>query len=170
MAENTLKYRIVELLSEDAASLYSIADIAKRLKVAYSHAHNFVMKLVKENVVSVQKVGNVSVCRINLSSPLALSYLSLIESRKTVDWMKKNPQSTKLVEKIEKVKDSVHCVLVKGSRIILVVPEKISGVDFSIFKNRSVMNQTYLKRNRHYYRGCVVLHGAEKFWSMMNKS
>ncbi|MBW2996975.1 hypothetical protein KY349_01400 [Candidatus Woesearchaeota archaeon] len=165
----TLKHKIIELLSRDLATLYSISDIAKKLGVAYSHAHNFVNKLVKEEVISVKKIGNVSVCSLNLKSQLAVSYLSLIESRKTAEWLKKNPHGAKTVEKIEIVKDNVHSVLLKNNRVILIVPEKITGVDFSMFRNRTVMNRKHLLRNKQYYTGCIVLHGAEKFWSMMIK-
>lgn len=166
----TLKHRIIELLSRDLHTLYSISDIAKSLGVAYSHAHTFIKTLVKEGIVDVKKVGNVSVCSLNLKSQLALSYLSLIESRRTAEWTSKNPQSAKILEKIEQVKDSVHSVLVKGNRIILIVPEKITGVDFSMFRNRTVMNRSHLAKNRHYYKDCIILHGAEKFWSMLSES
>ena len=163
----TLKYRIVELLSNDLSNFFSISDIAKQLKVVYSHAHSFVSKLVKEDVISIKKIGNVSVCSLNLSSPLAKSYLSMIESRRTLDWMKKNPQSSKLIEKIEQVKDNVHSILIKNNRIIIIVPEKITGVDFSMFRNRTIMNRTHLTKNKHYYKDCIILHGAEKFWSLI---
>ncbi|MBW2971590.1 hypothetical protein KY359_01010 [Candidatus Woesearchaeota archaeon] len=163
----TLKYRIIELLSKEVSTLYSISDIAKKLGVAYSHAHTFITKLAQENAVSIQKIGNVSVCRLNLKQPMTLAYLSVIESRKALEWARKNPQSAKILERIEQVKDSVHAVLIKNNRIIIIVPEKISGVDFSAFRNRSVMNRTHLARNRQYYKDCIVLHGAEKYWSML---
>ncbi|MFH1668326.1 MAG: helix-turn-helix domain-containing protein [Candidatus Woesearchaeota archaeon] len=160
----TLKYKIIELLSRDVATLHSISDIAKKLGVAYSHAHSFVITLVKEGVIDVQKIGNVSVCRLNLKSAMSRSYLSIIESRRALEWIRKNPQAAKITEKIEQVKDNIHTVLIKGNRTILIVPEKISGVDFSMFRNRAVMNMEHLKKNKHYYTDCIILHGAEKFW------
>ncbi len=163
----TLKHRIIELLSRDPDKLYSISDIAKKLGAAYSHAHNFTTQLTREEVLNIQKIGNVSVCRLNLKNPLTLSYLSLIETRKTLQWTRKNPHATKLYEKIEHVKDNVHSILIKNNRIIIIVPEKITGADFSMFRNRSVMNRSQLTRNRHHYKNCVILHGAEKFWSFM---
>ncbi|MBN1544668.1 hypothetical protein JW898_04350 [Candidatus Woesearchaeota archaeon] len=165
----TLKYRIIELLSKDAAELYSVSDIAKKLGVAYSHAHTSVGALAKEGAIKIQKIGNVSVCRLDLKQPLALSYLSTIESRKAAEWAAKNPHSSKILEKIEQAKDNVHSALIKNNKIILIVPERIAGVDFSAFRNRSVMNRTHLLRNRHYYKDCIILHGAEKFWSMMGE-
>ncbi|MFC1741675.1 hypothetical protein ACFL3V_04020 [Nanoarchaeota archaeon] len=164
----TLKYRILGFLSEDTSLFHSISDISKRLGVAYSHAHMFVNKLVEEDVIRIQKIGNVSVCRLQLSFPLTLSYLSIVESRRTAEWMKKNPQSAKLFDKIESVKDNVHCVLLKNSRVIIVVPERLEGADFSMFRNRVVVNQRKLVKNKKMYGGSVILHGAEKYWSLMN--
>lgn len=163
----TLKYRIIELLSRDISKLHSISDIAKKLGVAYSHTHSFVIQLVKENVIDIQKIGNVSVCKLNLKSAMTRSYLSLIESRRTLDWMKKNPQASKTLDKLEIVKDSIHAAIIKGNRIILIVPEKIKGADFSMFRNRTIMSMEHLKQNKHYYTDCVILHGAEKFWGMI---
>ena len=62
----SLEIRIVELLGADLDSLFSIADIAKKLGVAYSHAHLFVNRLVKQDVITTQKVGKTIVCRLNL--------------------------------------------------------------------------------------------------------
>ena len=115
------------------------------------------------------KIGNVSVCSLNLKSQLTLSYLSLIESRRTLEWINKNPQSSKLLERIEQVKDNVHSVIVKNNRVIFIVPEKITGVDFSMFRNRTVINRMHLAKNKHYYKDCIILHGAEKLWSLMSE-
>ncbi|MBW2966917.1 hypothetical protein KY362_00365 [Candidatus Woesearchaeota archaeon] len=164
----TLKYRIIGLISKDADALFSISDIAKRLGVAYSHAHSFVVKLTKEDVLTIQKIGNVSVCRLNLKTPLTLSYLSVIESRKTLEWTKKNPHSKKIVGKIEDVRENVHCVLVKNNRIIIVTPEKIAGVDFTMFRNRTVITPRQLRSKRKLYSDCIILHGAEKYWGLLS--
>ncbi len=166
--ENTLKARIIELLSKDLDTFYSISDLAKKLSVAYSHAHLFINKLAAEKIVNIQKIGNVSVCRLNLKNQLTLTNLAVIEAKKTSEWLSKNPHAEKIVEKIELVKDSVHSVLLKNNKVILIVPEKITGVDFSSFRNRTVMNVEHLNKNRHYYKDCVVLYGAEKFWSMIS--
>jgi hypothetical protein len=162
----TLKHRIIELLSRDA-SPKSISDIARRLEVAYSHAHSFTRQLISEDIVRTQKIGNVLVCSLNLKEPLTCSYLALIESERALGWKRKNPHFAKTLEKIDVVKDNVHAVLVKNNSIILVVPEHVSGADFSMFKNRTILTAYQLSKKREYYRECVILHGAEKFWSLM---
>jgi hypothetical protein len=165
----TLKYRIVELLSRDCSKFYSISDIAKKLNAAYSHAHMFVGKLVEEKVIQIQKIGNVSVCRLDLKQPSTLSYLSMVESRKMIEWARKNPQSSKILERIEPVKDNVHSVLIKNNRIIIIIPERLTGADFSMFRNRVVVNRNQIARNKKQYQECIILHGAEKFWSFMSE-
>jgi hypothetical protein len=161
----TLKHRIVELLSKDT-QLNSISDIARKLKVAYSHAYNFTKQLIRENVITTTKIGNVSVCRINLKEQIALSYISATEAHRAMYWKRKNPYAEKIIEKIDIVKDNVHAVLVKGSNVIIIVPEKIANVDFSMFRNRTVINRVQLKKRKRYYSDAVILYGAEKYWSL----
>ena len=163
----TLRTRIIELLSRDLDNFYSISDIAKKLGVAYSHAHLFVKKLVDEKVIGIQKIGNVSVCKLNLSEQITLGYLTLIEYRRTAEWKKKNSHSDKVLEKIEMVKDSVHCILLKGNKKIIVVPEGMGKPDMGVFRNRTVINRTQLNVNKKYYRDAIILHGAEKYWSLI---
>jgi molybdenum-dependent DNA-binding transcriptional regulator ModE len=165
--DNTLKHRIIELVSRDISEQHSIADIAKKLSVAYSHAHTFVKKLVSEDVLKIKKIGNVSVCSLNLKSQMTLAYLSLIEARKTREWLAKNPHADKIIEKIDLVRDSIHVAMIKNNNVILIVPEHTTGVDFSAFRNRSVMTSVQMLRNKKMYADAVILHGAEKYWSMM---
>jgi hypothetical protein len=165
MAE-TLKYRIIEVLAGDNNKLHSISDLSKRLNAAYSHTHSFIKALEKENVVSIEKIGNVSVCRLNLKNPVTSSYLSLSESRRAAEWLSKNPHAKKIIERIEKVKDSIHAALVKNNKVILIVPEKISGVDFSMFRNRTVITARELNKKIKMFDEPVILYGAEKYWSI----
>jgi len=165
--DTTLKHRIIESVSKDISEQFSIADIAKRLGVVYSHAHTFVKKLAAEDVLKIKKIGNVSVCSLNLESQMTLAYLSLIEAARTKGWLSKNQHAEKVIEKLELVKDSVHCVLMKNNNVILIVPEHIIGVDYSMFRNRSVITSVQMLRNRKMYADSVILHGAEKYWSMM---
>jgi hypothetical protein len=163
--ELTLKYRIIELLSKDI-SHNSISDVARKLKVAYSHAHSFMRQLIKENIIITSKIGNVLVCTLNFNESLTFSYLSFIEHRRTLEWKKKNPHSSKIIEKINIIKDNVHSVLIKNNKVILLVPEHIANVDFSMFQNRTVINHNQLKKKKSYYKDCIILYGAEKYWSL----
>lgn len=162
----TLKYRIIAKLSKDTDELFSISDIAKGLGVSYSHAHMFMMHLEKEQAVRIRKIGNVKVCTLNLQSPMTLSYLSLIESHKAIDWMKKNPHSEKIMANIAAVRDEVHSVLVKNKRIIVIAPNKSDA--FRIFRNRIVLTPHELRKRRKQFSDAVILHGAEKYWSLLS--
>ncbi|HII72627.1 TPA: hypothetical protein HA265_07760 [Candidatus Woesearchaeota archaeon] len=162
----TLRSRIIGLLATDLSKFYSISDVAKRLGVAYSHAHKFIQELAEQGIITIEKVGNVSVCRLNLKEQMTLAHLSMIEYKKTAEWKKKNPQGAKVIEKVEAVKEKVHCVLVKNNNVIIVVPEG-ERPDMTIFRNRSVINAEQLRKNRDYYKDAVVVHGAEKYWSLL---
>jgi len=163
----TLKTRIIELLSKDPDTFYSISNIAKQLKAAYSHAHSFVKQLAETDIVTIQKIGNVSIIKLNPKEQTTLAYLSLISYKKSKEWKKKNPQSEKLLKKIERVKDQVHCVLIKGGKTIIVVPEAKEKPDMTLFRNRTVIDRRQLKKNLDYYKDAIILHGAEKYWSLI---
>ncbi|MFC1754321.1 hypothetical protein ACFL96_13175 [Thermoproteota archaeon] len=169
MAE-TLELRIIELLSRNLDKLFSISDISKELKVAYSHAYVFVKRLIGLEIISTQKVGKTIVCRLNLKQPLTLAKVSEISYKKTLQWSKKDPRSEKLFERIEQIKDSVHSILLQNNKIIIIVPENMQDADFSIFKNRNVITARELRKNKNFYANSFILHGAEKYWSLVENA
>ena len=163
----TLELRVVELLSRDLDKLYSIADVAKELKVAYSHAYLFVKRLIELEIIITQNIGKMIVCRLNLKQPLTLARLSEIEYKKTLAWSKKDPRSTKLSERINLVKESVHCILLQNNKIIIIVPDTVLHTDFPVFKNRKVLSVHEFRKNKQFYKKTIILHGAEKYWSLI---
>lgn len=164
-----IKPRILELLSKDLDSLKTISDIAKELKVAYSHAHKFIAELEFENIIKTQNIGNAKICRLNLKNPLTLSHLALLESKKTSDWIKKDKRADKILERVEQIKDSVHSIILINNKFIIIVPEKIKDADFRIFKNRKVINQREMKKDIQFYKHKgMIIHGSEKFWSLIS--
>lgn len=167
MAE-TLKTRIIGLLSRDFDRLFSISDISKELEVAYSHAHTFIKHLAKEEIISTQKIGNALVCRVNMGNPQTLAHLALLSYKKTKEWQKKDVRAKKILERVNKIQDSIHSALLHNNKVILVVPESVSSRDFAIFKNRKVINRNELVRDKKHYLNCIILHGAEKFWSLLS--
>ncbi|MBI5398965.1 hypothetical protein HZB03_05870 [Candidatus Woesearchaeota archaeon] len=164
---NTLKERILAKLADDPSKLYSIKDLAKTLNSAYSHTHLFVQQLAKDRIVTIQKVGNVSIVKLNPAEPRTLASLALISYQKTAEWQQKDARAQKIMERLLVVSDNIHCALIKSNKIILVVPENVGGVDFGIFQNRSVINAAEFVKNKTYYQDCVVLHGAEKYWEIL---
>ena len=163
MAE-TLSERIIELLGNEPEGLYSISDIAKRLGVAYSHAHSFVNDLIKTKIIEPKRIGRTIICRLNKNNPLTISALSTISYKRTAEWMKRDARSEKILERIEMIKDDIHTALLHGNKVVLVVPTMIKGVDFSIIKNRSVITFDQLRKNKKYYKDCILLYGAEVYW------
>lgn len=163
----TLKHRIIGLLARDP-SPRSISDIARKLGVAYSHAHSFIRQLISEDIVRTQKIGNVLVCSLNMHSQSTCAHLAVIESERASEWRRKNPHFEKTLEKIDLVKDYVHAILVKNNNVVIIVPEKLSGADFSMFRNRTVLTAHQVSKKRDYYKDCVIVYGAERFWSLLS--
>jgi transposase len=165
--KETLNNRIIEFLAAETDKFYSISDIAKMLGVAYSHAHLFISRLSNEGIVRIQKIGNVSVCRLETKNMVTQAHLALMEAKKTQAWLAKNPHADNILEKISLVQDNVHCILLRNNQVIVVAPERIAGADYSMFKNRSVITAEKLERNSKQYKDCVVLHGAAKYWNII---
>lgn len=163
----TLKQRIIGLLADNLDKFYSISDISKELKVAYSHAHTFVNQLKSEQVIRIQKIGNASVCKLNMDEQLTLVNLAMMSYKKTLEWKQKDKRYEKLKEKSDMIKDKVHCVLVHNNKIILVVPDGSDKEGLDVFQNRSVINREQLKKNSDFYKNAIILHGAEKYWSLL---
>jgi len=69
------------------------------------------------------------------------------------------------MERIEKVKEKLHFVMNKGSKIIIVT--EFEG-DFTNFRNRTVLNVQGFRKNIEYYKDATVLYGAEAYWSLRN--
>jgi hypothetical protein len=166
----TLRERILEKIASEKDNIWSIKDLSKTLNSAYSHTHKYVQELAKDRIVLIQKIGNVSIIKLNSKEPATLATLALISYKKTKEWQDKDTRSQKMMERIIQTQDHIHCALIKSNRIILVVPEHITGIDLSMFQNRSQITAYELIKNRQYYQDCVILHGAEKYWSMILNS
>ena len=168
MADNVEK-RIIGLLRDNPDTIFSISTIAKRLNIAYSHSHKFVKKLSAKGILKQQKIGNTIICTLNLKNTLTLARLAELEYEQTSKWIEKNPKAEKIFEKIEVVKDDVHSILIHGNKIILLIPEKITNSDFSLFRNRTVMTRNQMIKNKSYYKNAVILYGAEAYISLIGK-
>ena len=125
----TLAIRYLALIMERQAAIRIINSGARAGKVFSEFSLG----------IKIKKIGNVSVCSLNLRSQLGLSYLSVIESRRALEWIKKNPQSEKIIEKIEQIKDNVHSVLIK-----LIRKNYFSAVAFF---SHVFVNNNRVKRN-----------------------
>lgn len=163
----TLKERLLSKLADDPGQLYSINDLAKALNAAYSHTHLFVQQLAKDHIINIQKVGNVSIVKLNPRERQTLAILALLSYQKTAEWRQKDARSEKIMERLAVVTDHIHCALVKSNKIIIVIPEHISGADFGVFQNRSVLTAAEFVKNKSYYQDAIIAHGAEKYWEII---
>lgn len=103
--------RIVELYRKDIFVTYTIREIMKALGTSsYNWAHTSVKKLIKENILAIEKKGKATICRINLDSQAAISHLSYIEEIKGIHT--EIPHMKKVLDMID---SNYFTLLVAGS-------------------------------------------------------
>lgn len=72
--------RIVDIFRRDLFNSYTIRELMKKLKTgSYSWTFNAVKKLQRQGIILFEKKGHSTLCRINLDSQLAITYLSLLD-------------------------------------------------------------------------------------------
>lgn len=178
MTQN-LRLRIIVLLSRNLNRLYSISEISKLLKSAYSHSNKFVLELQKENIVKITKIANAHICTLNLNEQLTLAYLSMIEYQNAKKWGSKNKQKVAkinlFISRIRDKKIPVDSILVTKSDVIIIVNEINSALSKMI--DNENLGIGYVVIDRHKFAEMqndivgehVIFYGAEKFWEMVKK-
>ena len=178
MAE-TLRLKIVELLSRGINRLYSISEIAKHLKAAYSHCNTFVRELEKENVIKIIRIANAHICTLNLNENLTLAYLTLIEYRKAKEWKEKNkPRAGKIGLFVSRLKEKgiVIDTLFVDDSVYIVIPKLEPETARQIDNEKLGLGYVLLDREKftenqdHFIRKHFILYGAERFWELVKKS
>tara|TARA_Y100000034_G_C6790583_1_gene353961 strand:- start:317 stop:889 length:573 start_codon:yes stop_codon:yes gene_type:complete len=59
--------QILKLLIENQEKTYSIRKIALERKINYKSAYNVILKLEKQGIIDVSRLGNINVCKFNRS-------------------------------------------------------------------------------------------------------
>lgn len=155
------KFRILELLTQEHETLITIADIARALNIAYSHAHKFTQELIEENVLETKKVGRSLTVSLNSINPLTRSYLAQIAYEKTQDWASKDPRSTKILNRLNEVRNDFLCAFLHGNRIVFITQENKDV--FKEFRLRKVIQ--WKSFNVKQYENILLLAGAENYYS-----
>ncbi|PIO06112.1 hypothetical protein COT47_03475, partial [Candidatus Woesearchaeota archaeon CG08_land_8_20_14_0_20_43_7] len=65
---------------------YSIRNLSRLIKTSYALTYGSVQSLIKKKLINMEKIGNSSICRLNLSAdPREIAIASLIHSKKYLD-------------------------------------------------------------------------------------
>jgi predicted nucleotidyltransferase len=104
--------KIIDLFRKDIFSKLTIKEIMQKLnKRSYNWTFNAIKKLSK-NILISEKRGNTSIIRLNLESPLSITYLSYLDKLESND--KKIPLMNEILENVSKV-SPFFILLVAGS-------------------------------------------------------
>ena len=105
------EFMVIDLFRRDLFRSYTIREMMKKIgKETYTWTFNTVKKLSKLGIISIDEKGMSNICRINLDSPLAMTYLSVLDE---LEANSRNIPNVK--ELIEAVPLSFFTFIVTGS-------------------------------------------------------
>lgn len=107
----TKELQIIELFKKNIFTSFTIREIMKNIHTnSYNWTHNAIMKLQKENILSLEKKGQSQLCTINLGEQKSIIYLSLCEELNALN--KKLPHIKRILELSS---PHFHTLIVTGS-------------------------------------------------------
>ena len=97
MRQQTL-LKIVGLMRKNLDKGLTILEISKRLKIGYRPAYNHINSMGKENIITVERIGNAKKCSLNLDDPKCRHILGELDSMKKEQIYKEYPKVKAIVE------------------------------------------------------------------------
>lgn len=155
-ANLSYKDQVLLYLGRNINKKITINSISKGLKLAYGFLHETIQKLEKEEIVSVEQVGNYRLVSLNLKNPMTIGELTRISIIITQSIMIKSRQIAKmqiLVAQLDKYKDILSTILF-GSHAKLEAKEK-SDIDLAIIL-RERMDKDLLEKIRSEIRSFEI--------------
>ncbi|NYZ76063.1 hypothetical protein H0N98_02320 [Candidatus Micrarchaeota archaeon] len=105
-----IRFKILDTLTRDLSSGTSINELTGNIGKLYNSAHytayyktiyDKIHELEKQNIISLAKIGNVSIPRINFDNYLTIDFLTEMELRKKQTFLEKNTETGMLFLEIE---------------------------------------------------------------------
>lgn len=97
MNQETL-IKIIGLLRNSLDRGLTILKISKTLKIGYDPAHNHITEMNKQNIITINKVGNAKQCSLNLKNDKARNLLQEADLIKVESVYKENPKIKNILE------------------------------------------------------------------------
>ena len=116
MIGNELEQEIISLYAKGISSLYSINQIAQKLKKKYPYINKKVSALIDEDIFTKTIAGRSYLCSLNLHNDETLYLLILGEIKSKKNAFKKNPQLLKFADYITKLSRVISLCLVLESK------------------------------------------------------
>lgn len=105
---------ILKLFTKDVRIKYSISDISRIIKKPYSKVHNSIMRMSRDKIIFIKKMGRSSYCEFIYENNIQIA--ALIEKIKSVEFMKKNQDISVLIKNLfTQIKVPDYTILVFGS-------------------------------------------------------
>lgn len=169
MMKNKLVKDIIGLYDDNLVNLFSINQIATKLKKKYPYINKKVTGLINEKILNKIVVGKSYLCSLNFKNPETLLLLSLQELEK-----KKNVDTGKIEEFISKnqLDVTIHSIIKYNKKLLFVIEnlkdrrkierefEKCLIVDKKEFLD-------LLSEEKKLFTNHTILYGTEKFFELL---
>lgn len=97
MKQETLM-KIIELLRKNLDRGLTILEISKTLKIGYDPAYNHITEMHKQNIITINKVGNAKQCSLNIKNDKARNLLQELDLAKIESIYKENQKIKNILE------------------------------------------------------------------------
>lgn len=119
MKQETL-IKIIGLLRKSLDRGLTILGISKTLKIGYDPAHNHIIEMHKQNIITINKVGNAKQCSLNLNNNKTRNLLQELDLKLTEKVYKENPKIKNILETLiakltEKYIAEIQSIILFGS-------------------------------------------------------
>ncbi|MFH1770579.1 MAG: hypothetical protein ABH828_03405 [archaeon] len=176
MIGNDLEIEIIELFRKDITRLLTINQIAKELRKAYPYIHKKVTSFIEKEIFNKFKLGNSTLCSINLQSEEAIVLLTINELKQKKELLKKNKE---LELKIEKLKEAskevpIQTVLkVKNKLFIITENQFYKKTLHNEFSTANIMTkqefQQKILKDYSQIQDHILLYHNEKYYEIMGE-
>ena len=190
-----LVLKIIDILSLNEK--LTINEISIQLKETYSFVNKVINKLINDNIIKKEVVGNSHLCTLNLNNEKTQAYLTLNEIGKKERFIEKNQNIQTLISEIvEKIQ--AECLLVFGSYakgnqtkssdidLLIIKNKKDNSINkeinlletmYNIKINQIVINEGILKEmilnnveinvGKEALKNHIILYGSNIFWKLI---
>jgi len=187
--------KIIDILSVNEK--LTINEISTQLKETYSFVNKVTNKLIKDNIIIKQTIGNSHLCTLNLNNEKTQAYLTLNEIEKKERFIEKNKNIRTLISEITK-KIQAECVLIFGSYakgnqtkssdidLLIINNKKDNTINkeinlletmYNIKINQIVINERIFKEmiqnnveinvGKEALKNHIILYGSNIFWKLI---
>ncbi|MBT3408935.1 hypothetical protein HN415_09750 [Candidatus Woesearchaeota archaeon] len=169
MAKNQLEKDIISLYDSNLVNLFSINQIATKLKKKYPYINKKVTDLINNKILNKIIVGKSYLCSLNFNNPETILLLSLQELKK-----KKTISTENINNFIEKnqLNITIHSIIKYNSKLLFVI-ENLSDrrkiqrefIDCLVADKKEFLD--LLSEEKKLFTNHTILYGAEKFFELL---